>query len=114
MNQKERKELREKAENTISISPNNSPQYLMSVNPQAILSLLDRLDRYEETLKFYANPKSWVDRWVDFGGDDDVGGDVFDVIQDDDVNAQESEKDFDGNCLTFGGERARKALEGGE
>lgn len=113
MNQKERKELRDQVNLHYRLTGDDKNECFFGIRGKTLESLLDRLDRYEETLKFYANPKSWVDRWVDFGGDDDVGGDVFDVIQDDDVNAQESEKDFDGNCLTFGGERARKALEGG-
>ena len=51
---KKLRELAEKATPTISYA-DNAPywEYILAANPQAIIELLDRLERYEKALEHY-------------------------------------------------------------
>lgn len=63
-----------------------------AANPQAIIEILDRLERYEKALRFYGNEKNWDDSFLLSMSDREPT-----TIHDE--------------C---GGKRAREALEGGK
>lgn len=61
-----------------------------------------------EALEFYADNRSWDDRWIDEGDD---GGDIYDVIVRHDVEVVSGNgKDEPSKYLTHGGIKARAAL----
>lgn len=66
--------------------------FIATANPQAIIELLDRLERYEKALRFYGNEKNWDDSFLLSMSDREPT-----TIHDE--------------C---GGRRAREALEGGK
>lgn len=65
-----------------------------------------------EAIKLYADENSWNDRWAE-EGDEDSGGDIYDVINRADVDLRDS-IDEDGKPASYytnGGKRAREALK---
>lgn len=66
--------------------------FIAACSPQAIIELLDRLERYEKALRFYGNEKNWDDSFLLSMSDREPT-----TIHDE--------------C---GGRRAREALEGGK
>lgn len=77
--------------------------------------LKKKVEVLSEALKFYADKKSWNDRWYESeDGNEDNSGDIFDVVSIEDVDIQTEEnrladESFNGH-YTFGGKRARQAL----
>lgn len=45
-------------------SPFTIREFQAAANPQAIIELLDRLERYEKALEFYGNEKNWDDSFL--------------------------------------------------
>lgn len=73
-------------------SPFTISQFQAAANPQAIIEVLDMVERYEKALRFYGNEKNWDDSFLLSMSDREPT-----TIHDE--------------C---GGKRAREALEGGK
>lgn len=74
----------------------------------------EREKRLVEALEFYANKKNWDDRYIE-EGDQDSGGDIYDVIDRSDVDTATKDdlQGFDETWIghwTIGGKKARDAL----
>jgi len=84
-------------------------QFIKAANPQAIIEILDRLERYEKALMFYADIKSWrVTR------EDELHQAIMTIIGDVDSYSYQHDEWSPNILQIIAGKAAREALEGGK
>lgn len=84
-------------------------EFIATANPQAIIELLDRLERYEKALRFYADEKSWrVTR------EDELHQAIMTIVGDVDSYGYQRDEWSPNILQIIAGKAAREALEGGK